>query len=175
MDTLGAFARGQMARAMGAGLKVFDWHKAARLIKESGAMSASAGLSGDWEWTGGEIFAYGKPLLAGESYTYLASTWATPELEIEGNLSEDCWCWQSEHPDWGSDTRWPQSALDILAGKEPDVVAPEPAVEPVLTEAQEHAVAAVRQHFENVVNNAQEREDDPRGWSYGVGGPWRQV
>lgn len=166
MDTLGAFARGQMAQAMGAGLKVFDWHKAARRIKESGAMSASAGLSGDWEWTGGDILRYGRPLLTGESYTYLASIWATPELEIEGGLTEDCWCWQSEHPDWGSDTRWPQSALDILAGKEPAVVVSETVVapEPPMTEAQERAVAvvtvpedereAVRQHFENVVKGS---------------------
>lgn len=164
MDTLGAFARGQMARAMKAGLKVFDWHKAARRIRDSGAVSASAGLSGDWEWTGGEIFAYGKPLLAGESYTYLASIWATPELEID-DTTEDCWCWQSEHPDWNSDTRWPQSAVDILAGKEPNVVAPEPTtdVEPVLTEAQERAVAVVSvpegereqvwQHFEDTINS----------------------
>ena len=32
---------------------VFDWNKAAQIIKERGATNASAGLSGDWEYTGG--------------------------------------------------------------------------------------------------------------------------
>ena len=92
---------------------VFDWDKAARLIKERGATNASAGLRSDWEWTGGEILRYGKPHAA--SYTYLASTWATPELEIEGKVFS-CYKMKSEVPDWNAETKWPESSLNILKG-----------------------------------------------------------
>ena len=91
---------------------VFDWDKAARLIKERKAENASAGLSGDWEHTGGDIYRDSKPIY--DSYTYLASTWATPEIEIDGEVFS-CYKMQSEAPDWDSGTKWPQSALDILA------------------------------------------------------------
>lgn len=90
---------------------VFDWDKAARLIKERNARSASAGLRNDWEWTGGTIFVDGKP--DKESYTYLASTWATPELLIDGETI-DCWRYANETPDWNHETKWPESALALL-------------------------------------------------------------
>ncbi len=112
MDTLSAMLRAQVAQASNSKMKVFDWNKAAFLIKIEKAKIAEAGLAGDWEWTGGTIFN-NRPLLADESYTYLASLWATPQIIIDG-VEYDCWCFQSEHPEWGSDTRWPQSALDIL-------------------------------------------------------------
>lgn len=109
MDTLTAFG---MAKAnQHKEQKVFDWDKAAKLIKQKGCDTASAGLSSDWEWTGGEIFTNGKPNK--EDYTYLSSTWATPELEIDDEII-DCYKMQSEVPDWGSDTKWPESALKIL-------------------------------------------------------------
>jgi hypothetical protein len=111
MDTLSAFAMGEASR--GRALKVFDWDRAAQLIKEHNAQSASAGLSGDWEWTGGLILRDGKPVDAEDTYTYLASTWATPELHLDGE-SYDCWL----HTDkWDSSTYWPESALKILAGE----------------------------------------------------------
>jgi len=109
MDSLKAFAMGEANRDKP--LKVFDWDRAARLIRERGAQEASAGLSGDWEWTGGEILTDGKP--NHEAYTYLASTWATPMLEIDGHRVE-CFRMESEVPDWGSGTKWPPSALAIL-------------------------------------------------------------
>ena len=108
MDTFSAFAMGQANQ--GRELMVFDWDKAATLIKERGAQKASAGLSGDWEYTGGCIWDNGKPA---DDYTYLSSTWATPEIEIDGEIIE-CFRMQSEVPDWGSDTKWPQSAKNIL-------------------------------------------------------------
>lgn len=114
MDTLSAFAMGQANRNKE--LKVFDWHKAAKLIKESGSKNASAGLSGDWEWTGGEIFRDGKPVPKEDTYTYLASTWATPELMHDGEMI-DCYLMQSQTPGWDEDTYWPDSALAILEGK----------------------------------------------------------
>lgn len=111
MNTIAAFMMGEANR--GRELMVFDWDKAARLIKESGLKDASAGLRGDWGWTGGEIFTDGQPNL--DDYTYLASTWAVPELEIDGE-TVDCYRMQSETPGWGSDTKWPESALAILKG-----------------------------------------------------------
>ena len=111
MDTLSAFSMGMANR--GNRLKVFDWVKAAQLIKERQPSLAGAGLSGDWEWTGGEIFRDGKPIAKEETYTYLASTWATPELEMDGYVV-DCWCYTDE---WDSGTYWPEEALAIIAGK----------------------------------------------------------
>lgn len=112
MDTWKAFAMGQANR--GKELMVFDWEKAARIIKERGAQDVSAGLRGDWDWTGGEILENGKPVDQDKTYVYLASTWATPELCIDGELIE-CFRMQSATPGWDSSTYWPPEALAILA------------------------------------------------------------
>lgn len=112
MDTMSAFAMGESNRHKP--VMVFDWDKAARLIKDSGAKSASAGLDGDWEWTGGSILSEGKPDM--ESYTYLASTWATPQICLDDGVEQECWKWRSDTPDWDSHTKWPESALAILNG-----------------------------------------------------------
>ena len=111
MNTLDAFAMGEANR--GKELMVFDWDKAARIIKERKAESAAAGLRGDWEYTGGVIFEDGKPCK--DDYTYLASTWAAPELSVDGDVIP-CYNMQSEVPRWGYNTKWPKSALDILNG-----------------------------------------------------------
>ena len=111
MDTMAAFAMGQANR--GRPLMVFDWDRAAQLIRERKAREASAGLSGDWEYTGGEILRDGKPIPAEETYVYLASTWATPELEIDGDRM-DCFRMQADTPGWNSKTYWPDSALALL-------------------------------------------------------------
>jgi hypothetical protein len=94
---------------------VFDWDRAARRIQESGARSAAAGLRDDWGWTGGPIWADG-PYAEDETYTYLASTWAVPELDLDGTI-EECWTWQDE-TEWDAGTYWPESARTILLGKE---------------------------------------------------------
>lgn len=112
MNTLAAFAMGEMNR--GKEMKVFDWDKAARLILEYGAYEAYAGLGGDWEYTSGLIYRDGKPVT--NDYTYLASTWATPEIEIDGTTM-DCYRMESETPGWDAGTKWPSSALAILEGK----------------------------------------------------------
>lgn len=113
MDTMSAFALGKANR--GNELKVFDWSKAAKLIKESGCKEARAGLTGDWEWTGGQIFSDGEPVKKEDAHVYLVSIWATPELEIDGNR-QDCYLMKSQTPDgsWDRDTFWPKEALDIL-------------------------------------------------------------
>ena len=110
---MSAYLRGQISR--GRELMVFDWDRAARRIKEVHPKSASAGLAGDWEWTGGEIYRDGKPIPQEETYTYLASTWAKPQLEMDSQI-EYCYKMQSETPDWDAKTYFPQSALDILKG-----------------------------------------------------------
>lgn len=112
MDTLTAFIMGEANR--GKELMVFDWNKAAELILERKPKEASAGLRGDWEWTGGTIYENGSPVT--DSYTYLSSTWAVPEIELDGDIVP-CYKMQSKVPDWGSDTKWPQSALNILKGE----------------------------------------------------------
>jgi hypothetical protein len=114
MDTLTAFAMGRATA--GRELMVFDWEKAARLIVERKPEVASAGLCSDWKWTGGEIWRDGVPVT--DSYTYLASTWAVPELDLDGDVVE-CFRMESECPTWNSDTKWPESALAIVRGEEP--------------------------------------------------------
>ena len=109
MNIFDAFIQGEIHR--GNELMVFDWDKAARRIAEAQPKNASAGLRDDWEYTGGEIYRDGKPIK--ETFTYLASTWATPELEMDGTV-EPCYRMQSETPGWDSDTIWPESALKIL-------------------------------------------------------------
>lgn len=90
---------------------VFDWDKAARIIKERSPESAAAGLRDDWLYTSGIIYRNGQPNTTG--YAYLASTWAVPELYIDGEMIP-CYRMQSEVPNWGAETMWPRSALKIL-------------------------------------------------------------
>jgi hypothetical protein len=110
MDSVKAFVLGEAHRNDEP--MVFDWHLAARLIKETGATEASAGLRNDWEWTGGCILYEGKPVK--DSYTYLQSTWAVPELELDGGKKIPCFLMKSQAPDWDSGTKWPPTALAIL-------------------------------------------------------------
>ena len=114
MDSMQAFARGEAARSAGNKMMVFDWLKAATLIKERQPKVASAGLKDDWEWTGGEIYKDSKPVSKDDTYTYLASTWAVPELSLDGDIIE-CWEFEDELPGWGEGTYWPSEALAILS------------------------------------------------------------
>ena len=113
MNTLDAFIMGELHR--NDEMMVFDWDEAARLIKKSGCEIASAGLQGDWEYTGGTIFKDGKPYM--DDYTFLASTWATPLLVINGKKI-DCYKMESKAPGWNAETKWPESALKILKGEQ---------------------------------------------------------
>jgi len=112
MDSMMAFMIGERNR--GKEEMVFDWDKAAQLIKDYGFKDASAGLSRDWEYTGGEIFTDGKPNM--DDYTYLASTWATPKIFIDGEYY-DCYKMKNEVPNWNSGIKWPDSALNIINTK----------------------------------------------------------
>lgn len=117
MDTLQAFAMGEANRDKEQ--MVFDWNKAARLIVNSGLKDASAGLAGDWEYTGGDIFLDGKIVNKEDTYTFLASTWATPQIVVGGKTYE-CYKMQFELPDWNAETYWPESARNILADNKQD-------------------------------------------------------
>lgn len=113
MNSIAAFAMGEMNR--GKELMVFDWDKAARLIKERKPDYADAFLELDREWTGGCIYLNNEPFY--DEYTYLASIWAIPTIDIDGE-EIPCYKMQSEVPDWGEDTKWPKSALEILENKD---------------------------------------------------------
>ncbi len=116
MDSMSAFVRGEMSR--GARVRVFDWVRAAELIKERRPDRAEAGLGEDWEYTGGCIYtADGIPAEA-DTYVYLTSTWAVPELDLDGDVI-DCWTWQDETPGWDSHTYWPPEALAVLGVVKP--------------------------------------------------------
>lgn len=111
MDMVSAMILGFASR--GEDLMVFDWDRAASIIKERGATNAFAGLRSDYEWTGGDILVDGKPCR--ESYTYLSSMWAVPELVIDGDTIP-CFKMESETDGWGHDTKWPPSSIAILEG-----------------------------------------------------------
>lgn len=95
-------------------LMIFDWNKAAILIKNHPKypdVTCEAGLSGDWDYTGGVIFDCRS--IVKNNYTYLSSTWATPTLIIDDD-EYPCFVMESE-TNWGSDTKWPEESVKILA------------------------------------------------------------
>ena len=100
-------------------MKVFDWHKAVRIIKKHNVKNASAGLAEDWSYTSDFILKNNHPVLSTDTYTYLASIWATPVLLIEdADEAIECWCWE-DHCDWNAETLWPKSALMLfMEGKD---------------------------------------------------------
>lgn len=104
-------------------IRVFDWDKAAAILANGRVQDAEAGLENDLEWTGGKILRDGRPLTSREdTYTYLASNWATPLLIITGETSLPCWRYQDESPGWEAETLWPDSALAVLRGDEPKAI-----------------------------------------------------
>jgi hypothetical protein len=113
MDSMSAFARGQASRNDTP--MVFDWVTAASILRDSKAVMASAGLRDDWEYTGGDILSNGLPVRREDTYTYLASTWATPELAYKTEDGQeflvDCFKLAPELPGYDADTYWPSEAL----------------------------------------------------------------
>jgi hypothetical protein len=98
-------------------LKIFDWDKAAQLFNKKPDEIALAGLASKQEWTGYIIYGNGKPRT--NFRARLASTCATPVLFWDDEFIP-CYKMQHEVPDWGEDTIWPQSALNILKGGSSD-------------------------------------------------------
>lgn len=122
-----SFAEGflgiQSKAAAGRPQKKFDWDKAALIIKEKFSVNpdlvAEAGLQGDWDYTGGEIFRRGKP--TNEDYTYLSSNWATPTLVLHYTSDWDddeieCYTEDTESR-FDAESKWDEISLDILGIK----------------------------------------------------------
>src|SRR5688572_8158710 len=99
------------AKARGAMMMVFDWDKCAQIIKQRFAehpdLTAEAGLQGDWNYTGGDIFSDGQARK--DSYTYLASNWATPTLILSWDREEqeeiECFC-DKQGTRFNSESKW---------------------------------------------------------------------
>lgn len=115
---MNTFAAGMMgALNRGREQKVFDWDKAARIIKDERPYYAEAGLKEDYGNTCGTIYEDGD-ITTNEGCCYLASTWATPVLVLINDPWDDgrvipCYRMQSEVPEWDYKTFWPKSAVDI--------------------------------------------------------------
>lgn len=97
MDTMQAFAMNKIATAKGNKMRQLDWDKAKEICEKNKGKTIYAGLQYDMEWTGGCIFDGEKYV---RDYVFVASTWATPILEIEG---EEIECWK-----YGEDTDMPK-------------------------------------------------------------------
>lgn len=111
MDTLLAIELNRRAKEAKSRARVFDWNKAAKLIKDRKPKFANAGLKDDWEWTGGVIFLNGG--IVRDSYTFLQSNWAEPQITLDNGDPISCWVYADTVP-WDAQTKWPDSALDIL-------------------------------------------------------------
>lgn len=97
----------------------FDWDKAAEIIKaklkDYPDLIAEAGLQGDWDYTGGEIFSKGKP--RNDDYTYLSSNWAAPTLILTyGNHEqEEIECFTTDESlRFDEKSKWDEQSLSIL-------------------------------------------------------------
>lgn len=113
MNTMKAFAMGQMAYVTNSPHRVFDWRHAARLIKRYNIKNADAGLTEDMEWTSDWILRDGKPVVE-DTYPYLASNWATPVL-VDRDTDEEFECWEfQKNSQYDRDTVWPEDALELL-------------------------------------------------------------
>lgn len=95
--------------------KVFDWDKAAKIIREElekdKDLIAEAGLEGDWNYTSGTIFKNGESI--DSEYTYLCSNWAIPTLIINNEKEFECWTYQKLSR-FNSDSKWDEKSLEIL-------------------------------------------------------------
>lgn len=102
---------------------VFDWDKAARIIRDRKPLSADAGLERDWLNVAVEIYRSGKIIEYDEKTMFMgyrASMWDVPLLRLyfSDKHTENYVCYVTEsQTEWDADTWWPQSARDIMEGK----------------------------------------------------------
>lgn len=89
---------------------VFDWEKAARLIREKKPYIAHAGLEDSWEREYRKIYQGGLPVYS--------ETFHSPNKKpvLIMNSSEPIPCCKMEYDTNGMEP-WPREALDILEGK----------------------------------------------------------
>ena len=118
-DGFNPAGKGQINKAKGIPEKVFDWDQAAQHIKlaykDHSDLTAEAGLQGDWDYTGGEIFSNGEP--NNQDHTYLSSNWATPTLILSWDGLEqkeiEC-CTLKDECRFESGSKWDDESLKIL-------------------------------------------------------------
>ena len=83
------------------GQRYFDWEKAEQICIQNPDKSIRAGLLEDWGCTGGPIFYKGEWVT--HTWAYVTSAWATPVIEVDGEVSE-CWTYRENPyetvPDW---------------------------------------------------------------------------
>jgi len=115
MTTLEAAARCRQAISEGKPMRVFDWDKAAKILRAERASEAYAYLEEDEDCTGGYILRDGE--IIKNEYTYLASIWARPMLRIDGCKDIPCYRNEEDTPGWDEYTKWPESALEIFFGE----------------------------------------------------------
>ena len=111
MDTIKAIQLAELSS--GIENKVFDWVKAANIIKENPNKNWNAGLSCDLEWTGGRIWDADKKNIDNNSYTFLSSNWAIPVIYDDSGLEIECYVKATE-TEYGEETRYPKEFMDIL-------------------------------------------------------------
>ena len=109
-----------VATAKKTNTKVFDWEKAAKIIRNLNPdVCVSAGIRGN-DGTIDSIFENGKPVTDG--IAYLESWCGTPVLIIVDDhydVEIPCYIFKNEcEYDWDGQTLWPQMALDILNSDE---------------------------------------------------------
>jgi hypothetical protein len=115
----------ELKAVMAAGV-VFDWDEAAILIyayNRYGTLgTAYARMCGD----GNKqilIWKDGQPAPRPEVFPFISHDCFELYIGSGGGITDDqpiynCFCPQSDHPDWIENTYWPQSALDILTKKD---------------------------------------------------------
>ena len=111
MDMMTGHMLAMASDAVGNCGRVFNWDMAAMIIVERAVTDARAGLQGDHSDTSGTILRDGE--IVDDSYMFLGSMHAAPELVIDGEHIE-CWVADDGKRPWGCKTVWPQSARDII-------------------------------------------------------------
>lgn len=112
MDFANAMMMRGIAEATGQMEKIFDWDKAAELIRTVKPTTAEAGLVEDFGCTGGIIYEDGE--IVKDAYAHLSSIWATPGMYMD-DVWYDCYVTEDRNPKgWDCDTMWPQSAVRII-------------------------------------------------------------
>ncbi len=99
--------------------KTLDWNKVASLILEYKPVRVEAGLLQDWSMTAAVIYDRGSYVIEeAPAGPYLSSFWALPGVRL--NLADGTYlelpCAIAEaESGWTKATRWPSTALDVIA------------------------------------------------------------
>lgn len=93
-------------------IKSLDWEKAKKLVEEHPNSVIQAGLLEDWSNTSGLIAADGK--YCADSYVFVASKWATPIVDIDGEEIE-CWEYAKKTNDCSKRPKWWGKGKEIIS------------------------------------------------------------